>query len=515
MGKGTIISHIADGQYNVTLKYNREALDAAIAVLQARATLLTDEILNETDALKKRLLQLQLLSVQKRIDYLTDIDHVPADATVTAWCADLTTDLTGDVGLIEIGRERANGVNIQPGYEDNAVFDAARDGQITPLMAQDSAATFYNLAMLPGAQKWKPTHLYGAITAIDYDADTCSVTLDAISSSQQALSLINGAYGINDVPIDYMDCNAAAFVVSDRVIVFFEGYSWDTPKVIGFEEEPKQCCWAEPWDFDAALSATRVPVAGHPTGSTVERLSPLRVWVLQDPGGGEPGFPYPDGAFTIENDNGQIRFYKPQFAVPVTYGYLGDEEPSTPYSAAATFPYPTGWGVEPQPIFRPGALRARITVSDIVTDCRATNFWRYSFGTSVAVTISAKEPASGETYFFTIYFFSENFLCSTLSGVFNSATYLEGKYCWADEAETIYGTPVSHAYQESFVPGGYWKVTSDHAYFAYLPFGSGNARYLDFPFPVNVYNVEVVCFVGNHEGNSPEFEAIIDSIEIC
>ena len=248
MGKGTIVNHIANGQYNVTVNYNRVDLIAAIAALEARETLLIDAIAAETDDLKKELLRLQLVSVQKRIEYLEDTDHVPADDTITAWCADLTTDLTEGVGLIEIGREQANGVNIQPGFEGNAVFDADRDGQLTPFMAQDPAATFYNLAMLPGTQKWKPTYLYGEITAIDHDLNTCSVTIDAVSSSQQALSIINGAYGINDVPVNYMDCNSSAFKVGDRVLVFFEGYDWTAPKVIGFESEPKACCWIEPWE---------------------------------------------------------------------------------------------------------------------------------------------------------------------------------------------------------------------------------------------------------------------------
>lgn len=241
MGKGTIVSHIADGEYNVTLKYNRDDLNAAIAVLEARETLLIDAILNETDETKKKLLRLQLVSVQKRIAYLQDTDNVPADETITAWCADLTTDLTGDVGLIEIGRERVNGVNIQPGHDANAVFDAARDGQLTPLMAQDPAATFYNLAMLPGAQKWKPTYLYGEITAIDYEADTCSLNLDLISSSQQSLDILQDDFSLIDVPIVYMTCNAAAFVEGDRVLVHFKEYDFAQPEVIGFKAEPKSC----------------------------------------------------------------------------------------------------------------------------------------------------------------------------------------------------------------------------------------------------------------------------------
>ena len=45
-----------------------------------------------------------------------------------AWCADLTEELSGDVGIIEIAGDIDKGVNVQPGYEGNAVYNAARDG---------------------------------------------------------------------------------------------------------------------------------------------------------------------------------------------------------------------------------------------------------------------------------------------------------------------------------------------------------------------------------------------------
>lgn len=242
MGKGTIVSHIADGEYNVTLNYDSTGIDAQLAVLNQRKTLLIAAIAAETDDLKIRLLNVQLLSVQKRIDYLSDTDHVPVDTNITAWCADLTDDLTGEVGLIEIGREQANGVNIQPGYGDNAVFEATRDGQLTPLMAQTAAATFYNLAMLPGTQKWKPTFLYGVISNIDTVTDTADVTLDAINSSQQSLNIVQDLeYVLTDVPVVYMDCHAAAFTDGDRVIVEFEDYDFAQPKIIGFKDNPQPC----------------------------------------------------------------------------------------------------------------------------------------------------------------------------------------------------------------------------------------------------------------------------------
>jgi len=41
--------------------------------------------------------------------------------------------------------------------------------------------------------------------------------------------------------VSYMGCNELAFSVGDHVVVQFEGQSWDTPKVIGFVDNPKPC----------------------------------------------------------------------------------------------------------------------------------------------------------------------------------------------------------------------------------------------------------------------------------
>lgn len=283
MGKGTIISHIADGEYNVTLNYDSTGIDAQLAVLNARETLLIEAIATETDELKKKLLRVQLLSVQKRIDYLSDTDHVPVDTNITAWCADLTEDLTGEVGLIEIGREQANGVNIQPGYNANAVYDGDRDGQLVPLMAQTPAATFYNLAMLPGAQKWKPTYLYGVISNIDTATDTADVTLDHVNSSQQSLGIVQ-AYALTNVPIAYMECNSAAFEEGDRVIVRFKENDFKQPEVIGFEDEPRpcDCLWTEEWNG---------PIVTTKWAWTEE--SGATVVYFYQTGGGQQQFDYP------------------------------------------------------------------------------------------------------------------------------------------------------------------------------------------------------------------------------
>jgi len=184
------------------------------------------------------------------------LDAIPESETITAWCADLTEDLTGDVGLIEVPGESV-AFNIQPGYEDNAEYDPARDGQLTPTMAMSSAAAFYNLAMLPGWQKWKPTFRYGTITAIS--GDTADVSLESATSTQQSLG-VNQAASLNDVPVQYMNCHGAAFEVGDDVLVKFNGQDWSSPVVVGFRDHPRACAlyiWAQVdalfviWDMSA------------------------------------------------------------------------------------------------------------------------------------------------------------------------------------------------------------------------------------------------------------------------
>ncbi len=127
---------------------------------------------------------------------------------------------------------------IRPGYDDDAVYTQARDGQLQPPAISTAAQAFYNYALLPGWQKWKPTYRIGTITEID--GNNCTVQLDAAISVAQALD-VNQAETLTGVTIDYMSCDGAAFEVGDRVVVQFTDQKWDNPRVIGFEEEPQPC----------------------------------------------------------------------------------------------------------------------------------------------------------------------------------------------------------------------------------------------------------------------------------
>jgi len=276
MGKGTILSHTGDGLYSVTLNLDRAHVTAELAALpvtitalailitkkQAEITALeaeiaaldpfSDEYKTKNDQLIRKqkeesFLVLKKASCEKRKKYLED--NVPVDPDVSAWCADKSTGLSGEVGIIEVPGERKTIVNIQPGYDGNAIYDDARDGQLQPSIAGLENNVFYNWAMLPGWQKWMPTYRYGTITAID--GDTCDITLEAATSSAIGANgdcmNINAVDEITGVPIDYMDVNGAAFAVDDVVLIKFDSVkadvknagNWANATVIGFKDHPK------------------------------------------------------------------------------------------------------------------------------------------------------------------------------------------------------------------------------------------------------------------------------------
>jgi hypothetical protein len=98
---------------------------------------------------------------------------------------------------------------------------------------------------LPGWQKFKPTFRKGVCTAVDYDADKMSVSLDSALSSAQSLN-VNQASTLTNIPVVYMECNAEAFEVGDKVVVQFTGQNWANPRVIGFVGNPEPCInWPE------------------------------------------------------------------------------------------------------------------------------------------------------------------------------------------------------------------------------------------------------------------------------
>jgi len=116
---------------------------------------------------------------------------------------------------------------------------APADGYLLKRGVQDPNQAYYNAAILPGWQKFKPNYRLGEIVTI-HDDETCDVLLDDMRSSAQNLK-INQAGTLLNVPIEYMSCSRAAFHETDRVVVRFNSQAWSDPVVVGFESNPTTC----------------------------------------------------------------------------------------------------------------------------------------------------------------------------------------------------------------------------------------------------------------------------------
>lgn len=195
-------------------------------------------------------LELKLLNLQnEKLDLLAYVQTQPQ--VITAWCADYTLNLTGEVGIADVPGAAGldfQGVTyyspavvrqIRPGFSGRASYNSARDGILQHAKASAPANHFLQAVRHSAVQKWKPQYRYGKITSIMYDNDTCSVALERAYDKYMFNGYnVNQASELSGIPIEYMDCNAKPFVIGDDVIV-----EWisGVPKVIGYKELPQPC----------------------------------------------------------------------------------------------------------------------------------------------------------------------------------------------------------------------------------------------------------------------------------
>ena len=154
------------------------------------------------------------------------------------WCADFIEDAEGDCGIIDIPGEPGEQI-MQPQYQGAGAYSAGRDGILMPRAWPSPASAYYNFAILPGIQRWRPTYRLGTLIDIDYDNNSGEVELMAAISSAQSLN-VNPPNTLLTVQFAYMECNAEAFEVGDAVVVKLEG-DWENPLVIGFRKNPQPC----------------------------------------------------------------------------------------------------------------------------------------------------------------------------------------------------------------------------------------------------------------------------------
>jgi len=155
-----------------------------------------------------------------------------------AWCCDLTEDGSGVVATVDIPGE-SDLILIAPSCRPWV----ANDGYFRERDLMSPEQCYYNAAVLPTWQKYKPTYRWGTITFIDEDANIVDVTLgEAKSSANTAPRIdVNQSVVLNGVPVNYMVCDARAFSVGDSCVVQFTGQNWEQPVVIGFLDNPQEC----------------------------------------------------------------------------------------------------------------------------------------------------------------------------------------------------------------------------------------------------------------------------------
>lgn len=305
----------ADKEINAALKKLEEE-KAKVYPLQLKVDLLIDE--------KTKLTKLK--------KYWTDLT---LQEEKNVWCADMTEDATGNVATLEIPGEN-NMVVIKPG----APAPVAADGKLVARAIQDPNQVFFNAAVLPGWQKYRPTFRRGTITELDTELDTASVTLTDDKSSAQNLG-INKVSELKNVPVKYMECNASAFEVGDTVVVQFDDQSWDKPKITGFVREPKLC----------GLNLQGIQASeAHYGGTDVDK--PSSSWVVayaKD----MPDEPNPESVYA--DHPGHITWSSPHFKIgskPVELSWRG---PDDRYSRITNWTNHTGgyisWMIPGTPYF--------------------------------------------------------------------------------------------------------------------------------------------------------------------
>lgn len=246
MGKAKIVSGGPDGQYVIDIQRHVTRVTSRITVITTRLTQLetlittaegreataaaaydsantalglaiqayrtgtgsADDIRKaQKDEIKARLALIEAQKIVRRLrlerESITKekarLELVPStERQAITWCTDLTENIEAgaDVGTMEINGETIELVIIRPGGANNGL------GQIQQAIASTPAGATFNLAVLPGWQKWKPTFRLGKIIELDTENDTADVALYPARSSQQGLNInIEGeAYFIEATP---------------------------------------------------------------------------------------------------------------------------------------------------------------------------------------------------------------------------------------------------------------------------------------------------------------------------
>jgi hypothetical protein len=315
MGRATINSHLGDGLYSADVVADNTGIDAGIAAatteiavqtttigaLDVELAALDSERLTADAGLNAAILSGDQDAIDAAVAEVARVDTETAiatrkrsgavgrkfaavknrqyyesnriaDETRQLWAADLTENLTGDVGLIELGRDGNEPSIIRPASStgDAAAYDDQRDGTNQSPLSNTGAAAVWNYGVSLGVTKWKPRYRTGIISALENGL--ADVSLDAYVREGVNMNIETE---LLDVPVSYLDCDSLAFSLADPVVIEFTDQDWLQPTVIGFVNNPQRCSpryyvfkggsYYTVWDIPAGVVASIVdPISTSP-----------------------------------------------------------------------------------------------------------------------------------------------------------------------------------------------------------------------------------------------------------
>jgi len=221
------------------------SLSKAVFLAQAAVEMVNREI---------RLLKLKKTSLEKERVYFNK--YCPATIDTYAWCVEFNEDLTGTMESIEVDYYLRRD-NITNQIRDQTGFWLPGAAKTPTNILQHPFGTsvyanWFNVCMLPAAQRYKGRYRVATIIRIDYDTDTCDFYLDSRYNVDRFNSKLldkepivprfdlYGAQQIEyrDAPIIYMGGGAETFLVGDKVIVDLHA-GVGVPTVIGYFSDPR------------------------------------------------------------------------------------------------------------------------------------------------------------------------------------------------------------------------------------------------------------------------------------
>lgn len=201
---------------------------------------------------EERLVALRIRELEQEKKKLTA--QCPDDFEAHAWCVAHNEDLSGQTASIECDYNLERDIHTNQIRNESGIWLPAEiappDSALQHSLSTSAWAAWFNLCVMPAAQRHKARYRIAVINGLDKEANTCNLTFQGrYDVSRDSSRLLDDApihpqfseaqqMSVSDVPIEYMTSDAATFEVGDKVIVDCHT-GVGTPTVIGYYEYPR------------------------------------------------------------------------------------------------------------------------------------------------------------------------------------------------------------------------------------------------------------------------------------